>query len=204
MNRSAIKRTGAAAAVAMATVGAGAVLADAGTAGPPAKSAKAKRPPIKVTLFSPGKDDRAGRGGVGFTVDLALDATSRQANKCLSAKAGYRPLFRDPLAPGYGPGTDPAAPGLIVMLSSTPTMPGTPFKGPRTNLAGLFQVNGVANVDGLAETWNTWHPAKPLFGLNKRAKLTVYAVKGTAPALVPAHGTKKISNTVNRSFTINR
>ncbi len=79
----------------------------------------------------------------------------------------------------------------------------TPFKGPRTNLAGLFQVNGVASVRGLAETWNTWHPAKPLFGLEKRATLTVYAVKGTAPAVVPARGAQKISNTVRRGFTIN-
>lgn len=57
----------------------------------------------------------------------------------------------------------------MVMLSTTPTMPGTPFQGPRTNLAGLFQINGVAKVRGLAETWNTWQPGKALFGTSKTA-----------------------------------
>lgn len=156
--------------------------------------------PVNVTVFSPGSQDRSGTGGVGFTVDLSLDATNRKANALLSPAAGYKPAFNE--APTFHPGPDPGAPGLVVMLSSTPTMPGTPFQGPRTNLAGLFQINGVATVRGLAETWNTWQPGKPLFGVNKNVRLTVYVVRGTAPALVPTHGLKVISNTVHIPFTI--
>lgn len=80
------------------------------------------------------------------------------------------------MAPDFHSGPDPGAPSLVVLLSSTPTMPGTPFMGPRTNLAGLFQISGVANFAGKAETWNTWQPGKALFGLDRRVKLTVYTV----------------------------
>ncbi|MHB2001745.1 MAG: hypothetical protein ACYCSI_16425 [Solirubrobacteraceae bacterium] len=93
------------------------------------------------------------------------------------------------------------APGLVVLLSNTPTQPGTPFQGPRTNLAGLFQINGVAQISGgRAETWNTWQPGKALFGAGPTT-LTVYAVRGTAPAVVPAHGLE-ISNVVHVKFDI--
>lgn len=158
--------------------------------------------PVKVSVFSPGPGDRAGSKGVGFIVDVALDATNARGNRLLSAGAGYKPFFHDPMAPDFHPGPDPGAPGLVVLLSTTPTMPGTPFKGPRTNLAGLFQINGVAKVAGKAETWNTWQPGKALFGLDRRVKLTVYTVAGTAPAVVPVHGSKVISNTVTVPFTI--
>ncbi|GAC1529364.1 MAG: hypothetical protein NVS2B6_17470 [Thermoleophilaceae bacterium] len=162
--------------------------------------------PVKVTVFSPGAEDLSGRGGVGFIVDLALDATNGRGNALLSPAAGYKPAFNAPVTPAGmpdpHPGADPGAPGLVVLLSSTPTKPGTPFMGPRTNLAGLFQINGVAKVRGLAETWNTWQPQKPLFGIDQHTRLTVYVVAGTAPAVVPAHGLKIISNTVNVPFTI--
>lgn len=61
----------------------------------------------------------------------------------------------------------------------------------------------MAKVKGLNETWNTWQPGKPLFGLNRHVRLTIYVVRGTAPALVPTHGEKVISNSVNVPFTIN-
>ncbi len=163
-----------------------------------------KPAPVHVTVLSPGAGDHSGQAGVGFIVDVALDATRRDANALLSSAAGYKPFFHDPTAADFHPGPDQGAPGLVVMLSSTPVMPGTPFMGPRTNLAGLFQINGVAQVKGLNETWNTWQPGKPLFGLNRHVRLTIYVVRGTAPALVPTHGEKIISNIVNVPFTINR
>jgi len=145
---------------------------------------------------------------VGFIVDLALDANNARGNALLSPAAGYKPFFNAPVTaaglPDPHPGPDMGAPGLVVLLSSTPTKPGTPFMGPRTNLAGLFQINGVARVHGLAETWNTWQPQKPLFGLNQPARLTVYVVAGTAPTLVPDHGPKIISNIVHVPFVIAR
>lgn len=161
------------------------------------------QPPLKVTVFSPGAGDHSGAGGVAFIVDLSLDATKPRYNSLLSPAAGYKPYFNDPSASTFHPGPDPGAPGLVVLLSTTPNKPGTPFQGPRTNLAGLFQINGVARVGGgLAETWNTWQPGKPLFGTGP-SRLTVYVVRGTAPAVVPATGLKRISNVVTVPFSIN-
>ncbi len=187
----------------LATLALAGVLATAITQGAVAATpAHHPKAPVKVSVFSPGPGDRAGTKGVGFIVDVALDATNARGNRLLSANAGYKPFFHDPMAPDFHPGADPGAPGLVVLLSSTPTMPGTPFMGPRTNLAGLFQINGVAKVAGKAETWNTWQPGKALFGLNRHVKLTVYVVAGTAPAVVPVHGPKVISNTITVPFTI--
>lgn len=164
------------------------------------------KPPVTVTVFSPGRGDHSGKAGVGFIVDVALDAKNARGNALLSPAHGYKPAFNAPVTPAGlpnpHPGADPGAPGLVVLLSSTPNKPGSPFMGPRTNLAGLFQINGVAKIRGLTETWNTWQPQKPLFGINKHTRLTVYVVAGTAPTVVPAHGLKIISNTVNVPFTI--
>ncbi len=158
-----------------------------------------KTPPVKVTVFSPGDGDHSGTGGAGLIVDLAIDATSAAGNSILSSANGYHPFFNDPSSTTFHPGPDPGAPGLVVLLSTTPDNPGTPFQGPNTNLAGLFQLNGVANVGGLAETWNTWLVGKPLFGTG-RTTLTAYLVKGTAPAVVS--NTKPVSNAVVVPFAI--
>jgi hypothetical protein len=162
-----------------------------------------RQPPVRVTVFSPGRGDHSGSGGVGFIVDLALDATSQQGSQLLSAANGYKPFFNDPSASTFHPGADPGSPGLVVLLSDTPVIAGTAFDGPRTNLAGLFQINGVARVSGgRAEIWSTWQPLKALFGQDKHVILTVFAVSGTAPALVPASGLHLISNIVRVPFTI--
>lgn len=186
--------TSAVAIVAGVTVGASAASAQSRKAEP--------SPPVRVTVFSPGSADRSGTGGVGFIVDLALDSASSQGDQLLSAAHGYKPFFNDPAAKTFHPGADPGSPGLVVLLSSTPNVPGTPFHGPRTNLAGLFQINGVARVGGHAETWSTWQPGKPIFGRGKHVVLTVFVVMGTAPALVPSSGLWHISNTVYVPFTI--
>jgi hypothetical protein len=152
-----------------------------------------------VTVFSPGDGDHSGAGGAGFIVDLAVDATGARGNSILSEANGYHPFFNDPSSTTFHPGPDPGAPGLVVLLSTTPDSPGTPFQGPDTNLAGLLQLNGVADVGGLAEAWNTWLVGKPLFGTG-RSTLTAYVVNGTAPAVVS--NTKPISNVVVVPFTI--
>ncbi len=157
-------------------------------------------PPVKVTVFSPGAGDHSGTGGAGFIVDLAVDATDARGNSILSAANGYQPFFNDPSSTTFHPGPDPGAPGLVVLLSTTPDKPGTPLQGPGTNLAGLFQLNGVADVGGLAEAWNTWQVGKPLFGTG-RSTLTAYLVRGTAPTVVSAD-TKAVSNVVRVRFTI--
>ncbi|GAC1685785.1 MAG: hypothetical protein NVS9B9_07870 [Ktedonobacteraceae bacterium] len=162
---------------------------------------------VLVTVFSPGKDDVAGVDGAGFVVDLSLDAIHPADNAYLSAANGYKPFFNAPGSPTFHPGSDPGAPGLVVLLSTTHKIPGTPFVGPGTNLAGLFQINGVAKVDHgtLAETWNTWQVGKPIAGKGVQTTLTVFVVKGTAPAVItgePEDQPGRISNIVQVTFTI--
>jgi hypothetical protein len=87
-------------------------------------------------------------------------------------------------------------------LSTTPIVKGTPLQGPNTNLAGVFQINDGTTAKGLIRTFNSWIVTVPdFFGKAKQATLTVYAVNGTAPALIT--GTEKpISNVALETFTI--
>jgi predicted lipoprotein with Yx(FWY)xxD motif len=156
------------------------------------------QPPLKATVISPAPGDSAGVGGT-FSVDLSLEARTPQANSLL---AGYTAAFNDPTKPTFHPGPDAAAPGLVVLLSTTPTIAGTPLQGPNTNLAGVFQINDIANTNGRLRTFNSWIVTVPgFFGKATTATLTVYAVDGTAPAL--ATGSEKpISNVIRENFTI--
>ncbi|GAC1633742.1 MAG: hypothetical protein NVS4B11_35220 [Ktedonobacteraceae bacterium] len=163
--------------------------------------------PVVVTVFSPGKGDTAGLAGAGYVIDLSLDAARPADNAYLSAANGYKPFFNDPTSTTFHPGSDLGAPGLVVLLSTTKTIPGTPFVGPGTNLAGLFQINGVSKVNHgtLAETWNTWQVGKPIAGAGVQTTLTVFVVKGTAPTVIsgaPEDQPGRISNIVRVTFTI--
>ena len=167
-----------------------------------AKTVKEAPQPVRLRVFSPGVGDTAGQEGAGFVVDLSLTSRNQAANGVLAPEAGYKPFFNNPTSPTFKPGPDAGAPGLVVMLSTTPTMPGTPFQGPTTNLAGLFQTNGVGTVKhGRTQTWNTWQIGKAGFGSGP-STLTAFVVSGTAPAIVPATGLDIISNTVKVPFTI--
>jgi hypothetical protein len=161
--------------------------------------------PVRLSVLSPHNGDRAGRDGAGFVVDLSLTARNRRANTLLSPEAGYKPFFDNPTAASFHAGPSDAAPGLVVMLSTTPDIPGTPLQGSRTNLAGLFRVNGVAAPRGLIQIRNAWHVGRVGFG-SGRATLTAYAIVGTAPGVVPktpaAGGLLLISNVVKVPFTI--
>ncbi|HEX2432903.1 MAG TPA: hypothetical protein VHI55_03030 [Gaiellaceae bacterium] len=154
--------------------------------------------PLQASVISPRPGDRAGSGGT-FTVDLALQARNTQANALLSR---FKPAFLDPNAPTFHPGTNAAAPGLVVLLSTTPTIAGTPLHGSNTNLAGVFQINDVASMNGLRRTFHSWIVTSPgFFGKNVQATLTAYAVSGTAPPVVTGNE-KPISNVVRETFTI--
>jgi predicted lipoprotein with Yx(FWY)xxD motif len=157
--------------------------------------------PVQLNLLTPTQGGRAGAGG-SFNVDLMLQARNARGNALLSAANGYKPFFNDPDAPTFHPGPDPGAPGLVVLLSSTPTMAGTPLQGPNTNLAGVFQLNTVAKVGGLRQTFNAWQVSQPGFFGTGRATLTAYAVRGTAPAVVATPGANAISNVARVDFTI--
>ena len=155
-------------------------------------------PPIQATVPSPTPGAIAGSSGT-FSVDVALQATNQQGNTAL---ARYKPAFIDPNSAAFHPGTNSAAPGLVVLLSTTPKLAGTPLQGPNTNLAGVFEINDISKIRGLTRTFNSWIITAPgFFGKGIQATLTVYAVSGTAPAVV--NGTERpISNVVRENFTI--
>src|SRR5262249_53485993 len=116
--------------------------------------------------------------------------------------SGYTAAFNDPTKPTFHPGPDAAAPGLVVLLSTTPTLAGTPLQGANTNLAGVFQINDVAKANGPKSTFNSWIVSSPgFFGTRVRPPLTVCAVSGPAPALISGNE-NRISNVVRESFTI--
>ena len=154
--------------------------------------------PIELVAVTPGPGDVAGRGGA-FNIDLALLARDAQGNAELSAANGYQPGLNLPPAPTVGPGKpDPNVPGLVVTLSSTPAAAG----GPNANLAGLFQLNAVAQSFGQQQVLADWEVAKPgLFGDGTQTTLTAYVVAGTAPGIVTG-AEQPISNVIRETFTI--
>jgi hypothetical protein len=167
-----------------------------------AKVSQAQKP-VKAIVMTP---DQGERTSSGFNVSLSLQAQNARGNRLLS---GYRTQFLDPTGPdgqgnpAFHPGASASAPGLVATLSTTPTMAGTPLAGPSTNLAGVFQTNSVTRVGGLKRTWNDWQVSSPgFFGRNTTATLTVYAVRGAAPDVVPAGGLHPISNVVRYTFQI--
>ena len=154
--------------------------------------------PLNVQIISPENHASVGAGGT-FSVDLKISARSPDSNNLLAA---YQPGFIDPNSPEFHPGPDAFAPGLVVLLSTTPTIAGTPLQGPNTNLAGVFQINDTGLLNGRKSTFNSWIVGVPgFFGLGVEAKLTVFVVDGTAPAVV--NGSEApISNVVTAMFTI--
>jgi len=156
-------------------------------------------PPIRVRVLTPHRHGQAGANGV-FNVDVSLLARRPSANHLLSAATGYRPFFNSPTASTFGPGMpDPGAPGLVVLLSTTPAMAG----GPHANLAGVFQLNAVERVRGRNRTFNDWQVGVPgFFGTNVNATLTVFVVSGTAPGHVDMSNVHPISNVARVHFHI--
>jgi len=150
--------------------------------------------PLQLSVLTPGPGDSAGAGG-SFNVDLSIQALTRQANSLL---AGYKPFLGDPNSPTFGPGPNQGAPGLVVLLSSTPAKAG----GPSANLAGVFELNTVAKSGGLVQTWNDWQVTSPGFFGTGPVTLTAYVVSGTAPTQVTTPGAGAISNVVRVPFTI--
>jgi len=155
-------------------------------------------PSISLVVTNPRPGDIAGTGG-DFTVDLIARALNATGNRQLSASHGYRPGLNLPPATTFGPGKpDPNAPGLVVTLSTTPQAAG----GPNANLAGVFQLNSVSSHNGLTRVINDWEVGVPgFFGKNKRATLTAFLVRGTAPGIVTGHE-RPISNVIHETFTI--
>jgi hypothetical protein len=159
--------------------------------------------PVRAVVLTPNEGDTTSSG---FNVDVSLQSRNALGNALL---ANYTNGFLDPTGPdgqgnpAFHPGHSSFAPGLVVTLSTTPSIPNTPLVGPSTNLAGVFQINSVTQNRGLSSTWNDWQVSSPgFFGTNTPATLTVYAVQGTAPDMVPPGGLQPISNVVQETYQI--
>jgi hypothetical protein len=152
------------------------------------------QPAVQLVVVTPGSYDVAGAGGV-FNVDIALVAHNGTGNFDLSAANGYKPGVN--AKPGIGQ-PDPFAPGLVVLLSTTPQAAG----GPHANLAGVFQLTDVANSHGHNEVFADWEVGKPgAFGDGTQVTLLAFLERGTAPGTVSGQQTA-ISNVVRETFTI--
>lgn len=80
-------------------------------------------------------------------------------------------------SPGsFSTGADDRDPGLVVLTSTTNSdKPG--FSGPGTNLANLFNLNGVTNRSSKEnELWATWLVGAAIAGTNVHTTLTVAEV----------------------------
>jgi hypothetical protein len=165
----------------------------ASTAGP---SYHFHNPAIELVAVTPGPHDVAGSGGV-FNVDLVAVGRNAFGNSELSAADGYKPGILPTPPPGIGH-PSPFAPGLVVLLSSTPQAAG----GPDANLAGVFQLVDVARSHGHAEVFADWEVGKAgAFGDGTQVTLTAFLVSGTAPGIATGSLTS-ISNVVHETFTI--
>ena len=157
---------------------------------------------VNVKVFTPAPGDTIGVDATDFVIDLRAITTAVGFNPLLSAGAGYVPLFDNGTNPAIShTGPNVAAPGLVVLLSTTAA-------GANVNLAGLFQINAIntatSPAGALNEVWNSWLATKAAFGTGP-STLTVFFVNGTAPATVvgsPQSQTGLISNVVTVDFFI--
>ena len=163
---------------------------------------------LSVTVTFPNSQVTQGVAGSGWLIDLNLAATTPSANSLLAPPAfvgSFRNGAGTPFTPVHSPGVDPAALGLVVLLSTTPNNGATLF-GPSTNLAGLFQVNAPAvSSTGLSQFRVVWWVGSTSFGEGVGSTLTAFVVNGTAPALLstaPAFTPGLISNVAVVAFNI--
>lgn len=191
----------------MAIVAGTAVLALAAAATPALASSSAPAqpqahrysgPPVVIEPVLPQPGDTAGAGGV-FNVDLLAQARDAAGTRDLSAANGYKPGILPTPPPGAGH-ADPFAPGLVVLLSTTPAALG----GPDANLAGVFQLTDVDKVAGRRTLLADWEVGKPgAFGDGVKTTLTVFVVAGQAPGTWTGSG-KRISNVFRETFRIGK
>ena len=138
---------------ALSVVAVAAVVATTATA---AYGPKASRKAVEVEVFSPRKDDVAGRQSKGFLVDLALRYPSLAASGADFQLTGPTTHQNQAPFPGtFAPGVDEKVPGLIVLLSTT-----TVGAKNAQNLANLFNLTGFTN-QRTNEIWDTWIVGAP-------------------------------------------
>jgi len=164
----------------------------------PTAANSALKPEVSITVNAPGAGDVDGVKGFNYIVDLTIDVLSKDSNGLIP----YKPLYQDASSPTFKPGPNPVFPGLVV-LQNTTAKKGA-LDGPGTNLAGLFQLNGVASTNGPHEYNSYWNAGAALFGIGA-SELVVYYIKGEAgktASFAPQVSDGLVSNVVNVPFTI--
>ena len=143
----------------------------------------AGQPAVSAQVFHPSEGQTVGVNGSGWILDLLFDATSSMSNALISADAMYNSGFINQSSPLFHAGSNSLLPGLVVLLNTTTDQ--SPFRGPGTNLAGLFQINNVRdiNCDTIIEIWAAWLVGKPIAG-HGPCQINAFLVKGTAPAFI--------------------
>lgn len=173
----------------------------ASTAAPAVTQAsRSSAPSVELVSVTPRQGGTAGSGGV-FNVDLVAQARNAAGDKELSAANGYEPGIAD-LPPGVGEGhPDPYTPGLVLLLSTTPS----PDGGADANVMGAFQLTDVAKTHNLNQVIADWETRKPgAFGTpGTKVTLTAYVVSGTAPGIVTGK-VRPISNVVHETFWVGK
>lgn len=146
-------------------------------------STPAGQPAVSARVFHPTEGQTVGVNGSGWILDLLFDATSSMSNALISADAGYKSGFINQSSPLFHAGPNSLLPGLVVLLNTTTDQ--APFKGPGTNLAGLFQINNVRdiNCDTVIEIWAAWLVGKPISG-HGHSQINAYLFNDTAPAFI--------------------
>ena len=77
-------------------------------------------------------------------------------------------------------GDDDAGLGFVCLFNPAP-------QGNTTNLAGLFQINAIAQSNGLTKFRTIWYLGGSGFGLGTSITATVFIVNGTAPLVTPSN-----------------
>ena len=153
---------------------------------------------LSITVNAPGPGDIDGIKGFNFIIDLTIDVTATASNGLIP----FKPLYQDANSSTFAVGANAAFPGLVVLQNTTMTK--GPLTGPTTNLAGFFQLNGVAKVKGLNQYNTIWNAGAPYFGIGA-SELVVYYVKdkaGTSMTFTPGASDGLVSNVVKVPFTI--
>lgn len=157
-------------------------------------------PSVELVSITPRQGDTAGSGGA-FSVDLVAQARNATGDKELSAANGYQPgIISLPAGVGVGH-PDSNAPGLVLLLSTTPAVDG----GPDANVMGAFQLTDVAKTHNLNQVIADWETRLPgAFGApGTEVTMTAYVVSGTAPGIVNG-SVHPISNVIHETFWVGK
>ncbi len=178
---------------------------------------------VNLHVFTPKSGDVSGVNSAATMVDLSADfncSGCSGASPELTGPGSHANVL--PFPGTFGPGADTDHfPGLVVLLSTTPTRPLARLAGPGTNVANDFNLVTITNrKPDFEQVWATWIiGAKNVFGIagqDTPARLLVAVVGGTAPDVVTdmngdgvfdekdleAMGFSVISNVVVRDFII--